>query len=199
MHPCRTSGRRRVSDVGPPARHGARRDDRRDFAFRREHRLDNEKAAAMRRVRSRANLCRLCPKWMLLGRRPVRAPAWLRRRTGCRSRRLRLRPPELASTSSRSFALGVGGFGIVYLALDHSLLRQVALKEFMPARARRARPGRHRRAALAALRRAVRALARIVLQRGAPAGALQPSRAGRVHRFWKATAPPTWRCSTAPA
>jgi len=28
--------------------------------------------------------------------------------------------------------LGVGGFGIVYLALAHSLLRQVALKEFMP-------------------------------------------------------------------
>jgi serine/threonine protein kinase len=28
--------------------------------------------------------------------------------------------------------LGAGGFGIVYLALDHSLLRQVAIKEYMP-------------------------------------------------------------------
>src|SRR6185369_3850841 len=46
------------------------------------------------------------------------------------------------------------------------------------ARARCARPGRNRRAALAPLRRAVRALARIVLQRGAPARALQPSGAG---------------------
>ena len=29
--------------------------------------------------------------------------------------------------------VGVGGFGIVYLAQDHSLERQVALKEYMPA------------------------------------------------------------------
>jgi serine/threonine protein kinase len=28
--------------------------------------------------------------------------------------------------------LGVGGFGIVYLAMDHSLQRQVAIKEYMP-------------------------------------------------------------------
>jgi len=29
--------------------------------------------------------------------------------------------------------LGAGGFGIVYLALDHSLMRQVAIKEYFPA------------------------------------------------------------------
>src|SRR5687767_4437274 len=29
--------------------------------------------------------------------------------------------------------LGVGGFGIVYLAMDHALERQVAVKEYMPA------------------------------------------------------------------
>jgi serine/threonine protein kinase len=29
--------------------------------------------------------------------------------------------------------LGVGGFGIVYLAFDHALEREVAVKEYMPA------------------------------------------------------------------
>ena len=28
--------------------------------------------------------------------------------------------------------LGIGGFGIVYLAMDHALERQVAIKEYMP-------------------------------------------------------------------
>ena len=29
--------------------------------------------------------------------------------------------------------LGIGGFGIVYLAFDHALEREVAVKEYMPA------------------------------------------------------------------
>ena len=89
---------------------------------------------AMRRVRARAhaNLCRLCPKWMLLGRRPVPEPAWLRRRTGCRLHDA-LSPGTRLDEFEIVRVLGTGGFGIVYLARDHVLLRDVAIKEYMPA------------------------------------------------------------------
>ena len=82
--------------------------------------------------------------------------------------------------------LGVGGFGIVYLALDHSLLRQVALKEFMPGELAARGPG-----GIVAPRRAdcaepfQRALESFFNEARLLAPFSHPALV-RVYRFWKA-------------
>ena len=70
--------------------------------------------------------------------------------------------------------LGTGGFGIVYLARDHVLLREVAIKEYMPAMLA-GRGAGHRALRHPSARRDLRRGARIVRQRGAAARALRSS------------------------
>jgi serine/threonine protein kinase len=82
--------------------------------------------------------------------------------------------------------LGIGGFGIVYLALDRSLLRQVALKEFMPAELAARGPG-----GIVAPRSPDRAeqFERLLESFFNEARLLAPFNHPalvRVHRFWKA-------------
>ncbi|MGH8264268.1 MAG: serine/threonine protein kinase [Steroidobacteraceae bacterium] len=82
--------------------------------------------------------------------------------------------------------LGAGGFGIVYLALDQVLLRQVAIKEYMPA----ALAGRGRGAMVSARSAASAAIFAAGLESffneaRLLAGLDHPSLV-RVHRFWKA-------------
>ena len=76
--------------------------------------------------------------------------------------------------------LGVGGFGIVYLARDHVAERKVALKEYMPASLAARGAGAAGRAALAPTFAETFALGlRLVRQRGAAARPLRPSVAGQ--------------------
>ena len=97
--------------------------------------------------------------------------------------------------------LGTGGFGIVYLARDHVLQRDIAIKEYMPAVLARRGEGAtvSMRASTARLRPDLRQGPRIVPRRSPAARQLRPSGAGQgASLLARATAPPTWPCPTTP-
>ena len=86
---------------------------------------------------------------------------------------------RLAEFEIRS-VIGEGGFGIVYLAWDHSLQRQVAIKEYMPATlAARTQRSTWWRKSERQVGRDLRARPAELRQRGPPAGELRPPVAGQ--------------------
>ena len=92
--------------------------------------------------------------------------------------------------------LGTGGFGIVYLARDHVLQRDVAIKEYMPAAL--ARRGKGPTVALRS-RRIAQTFAKGLASSSTKPGCSRASTIRslvKVYRFWQSTAPPTWRCRT---
>jgi serine/threonine protein kinase len=94
--------------------------------------------------------------------------------------------------------LGTGGFGIVYLARDHVLQRDIAIKEYMPAALARRGEG-----ATVVLRGSTDGLAQ-TFAKGLESFLGEPgcSRASTIRRWSRciasgaATPPPTWRCRT---
>jgi serine/threonine protein kinase len=95
--------------------------------------------------------------------------------------------------------LGAGGFGIVYLARDHVLQRDVAIKEYMPAALARRGDG-----VTVSLRSAgfaetfAKGSNRFSARRGSSPASIT-GRWSRCTASGAATQRPTWRCSTTAA